>query len=159
MFHPIAITPVFLLASTVLAAPPARPSAEQQASRLFYRHAHVRGLVVEVEQASPDGMRQVAANIAAGLTDKGAGLQETLIDADGKRGSFVMKSRDGKRVTRIVLAALPGRPARFLAVIGSWPARLDALLSGQLDQEASAVEHSHAFDRGVESISYERNPS
>ena len=69
-----------------------------------------------------------------------------------------MTDKDKGRVTRVVLKALPGRSARVLAVIGSWPLGLDERLSSQLDQEASAIEHEHAFDRGVESIFYEWNP-
>ena len=157
MFHAIAIAPIFLIASSVL-APAEPPSTAGQASLPFYRHARLKALVVEVEQVSAESMREVAKALADGMTKNGIGPQELRIDDDGRRGTFLVTDNDNRRVTRVVLKALPGTSARVLAVIGSWPMGLDAHLSGQLDQEASSIEHQHAFDRGVESIFYEWNP-
>lgn len=157
MFHAIAIAPIFLIVSSVLAVAEPPPTAGQ-ASFPFYRYARLKALVVEVEQMSAESMREVAKTLADGMTENGVGPQELRINDDGRRGTFLMTDNDNRRVTRVVLKALPGSSARILAVIGSWPAGLDAHLSGQLDQEASAIEHQHAFDRGVENIFYEWNP-
>ena len=157
MFHTIVIAPFILTAASV-AAPAQLPSAAEQTSCQFYRYARVKALVVEVEHLSAENLRKVAKNLVDGANYKGAGLREILVDDDGMRGSFLVIGKDKERVTRITLRALPGRSARFLAVIGSWSARLDGCLSGQLDQEASSIEHEHAFEGGVESISYEWNP-
>jgi len=157
MFHAIVIAPFILTAASAV-APAQLPRAAEQTSCQFYRYAHVKALVVEVEQLSAESLRKVAKTLVDGANYKGTGLQEILIDDDGMRGSFLVISKDKERVTRMTLRALPGRSSRVLAVIGIWSARLDECLSGQLDQEASSIEHEHAFDGGVESISYEWNP-